>query len=76
MLVVKIMKLLQYESIDIADKKEKEIFLRRINDHLHSHSYLAGDNVTAADVLLYHGIHSLYQEMSYQEKDKLIHLSR
>ena len=68
--------LLQYESIDLADKKEKETLLRKINDHLHCHSYLAGENVTAADVLLYHGIHSLYEEMTYQEKDKLINLSR
>ena len=62
--------------IEPADRKEKEVHLRRVNDHLGRHSFLAGEALTAADVLLYHGLHGLVADMTFHDKDRLVHLSR
>ena len=66
----------QFSCMDSADKKEIEQHFKKLNEHLCRQSYLAGDKITAADVLLFHGIHHFYLEMTYQEKDKFLNLSR
>ena len=62
--------------LEPADKREKLILLRRVNDHLATNSHLAGASLTAADVLMFHSIHKIFSELTFQEKDKLVHLSR
>ena len=59
-----------------ADRREQVALLRRVDEHLASHGFLAGADLTAADVLMFHGIHHTYSQLSFQEKEKLIHLSR
>ena len=41
--------------LDLADRREAELQLRKINESLAGRSFLAGLSLTAADVLLYHG---------------------
>ena len=62
--------------IEPAERKEKLSLLRRVNEHLASNSHLAGAALTGADVLLFHSIHKIFSELTFQEKDKLMHLSR
>ena len=46
---------LQFGCIDINDKKETEGQLRKLNESLRNKCFIAGNTLTAADVLLYHG---------------------
>ena len=62
--------------IEPADRKEKLTLLRRVNEHLATSSHLAGASLTAADVLMFHSIHKIFSELTFQEKDKLMNLSR
>ena len=41
--------------MDTNDKRETEAQLRTVNESLRTKSYVCGDCLTAADVLLYHG---------------------
>lgn len=66
----------QFGCLDLSDRKITEAQFRKLNENLCNKTFLAGENFTVADVLLYHGIHKVYTEMSFQEKDKFIHLSR
>ena len=75
-LILKVIFVFQFSCMDSADKKEIEQHFKKLNEHLCRQSYLAGDKITAADVLLFHGIHHFYLEMTYQEKDKFLNLSR
>ena len=62
--------------LEPAERKEKLSLLRRVNEHLATNSHLAGAALTAADVLMFHSIHKIFSELTFQEKDKLVHLSR
>lgn len=66
----------QFGCLDTSDKKDRDLQFRKLNENLSNKSFLAGESLTAADVLLFHGIHGVYSEMTFQEKDKFIHLSR
>ena len=41
--------------MDTSDRRETETQLRTLNESLRTKSYICGDSLTAADVLLYHG---------------------
>jgi len=66
----------QFGCLTLGDKKETDLQFKKLNENLSNKSFLAGENLTAADVLLFHGIHGVFSEMTYQEKDKFVHLSR
>jgi len=66
----------QFGCLDLSDKKDTDLQLRKLNENLANKSYLAGESLTAADVLLFHGLHAVFNEMTFQEKDRYIHLSR
>merc|ERR1711890_48565 len=62
--------------LNLTERKELDHHFKKLNHALERSSYLAGDQQTAADVLLFHGIHSVISEMGFQEKERYINLSR
>eukprot|EP00092_Neocalanus_flemingeri_P010045 GFUD01010826.1.p1 GENE.GFUD01010826.1~~GFUD01010826.1.p1 ORF type:complete len:165 (-),score=40.01 GFUD01010826.1:136-630(-) len=66
----------QFGCLDLSDKKDTDLQFRKLNENLSNKSFLGGENLTAADVLLFHGIHEVFSEMTFQDKDKFVHLSR
>jgi len=59
-----------------GEAREWRAHLRTLDAALERSSFLAGERLTAADVLLYHGLHSAVSDMGFQEKERLVHLSR
>merc|ERR1712083_140897 len=47
----------------------------QVDSSLENSTYLAGEQKTAADILLFHGIHSAVSKLDFQEKERCIHLS-
>jgi glutathione S-transferase len=66
----------QFGCLDLEDKKELDLHFKRLDSALETSSYLAGETQTAADVLLFHGVHGALAEMGFQEKERYVHLSR
>lgn len=66
----------QFGCLDLNEKKELNLNFKKLNAALETSTYLAGERQTAADVLLYHGIHGVMSEMGYQDKERYVHLSR
>merc|ERR1719159_1379157 len=44
----------QFGCIDKHDRKDTEVQLRKLNESLKNKGFIAGNTLTAADVLLYH----------------------
>jgi len=66
----------QFGCLDLADKRELWRHLRSVDSCLENSTFLAGEQKTAADILLFHGIHGAVSKLDYQEKERCIHLSR
>jgi len=63
--------------LEANDKKEAiTSLLGQVNLCLTTSVYLSGNEVTAADVIMYHAIHGTVKDFSFQEKDRLVNLSR
>ena len=45
----------QMSCIDLTDRKEMNTHLRKLDENLLDKMFVAGDNLTAADILLFHG---------------------
>ncbi|KAK2185506.1 hypothetical protein NP493_232g02000 [Ridgeia piscesae] len=50
--------------------------LKELNGYLSDRTYFAGPYLTLADLSLYYGLHRTFVKLSFQEKEKYIHLSR
>jgi len=66
----------QFGCLDLADRRELWRQLRSVDSCLENSTFLAGEQKTAADILLFHGIHSAVSKLDFQEKERCIHLSR
>ncbi|XP_071444312.1 eukaryotic translation elongation factor 1 epsilon-1 isoform X2 [Hetaerina americana] len=47
-----------------------------LNEALSSRTFLVGNRITVADVMMYQTLHSYLMDMSYGEKEQLMHLGR
>ncbi|XP_013396667.1 eukaryotic translation elongation factor 1 epsilon-1 [Lingula anatina] len=56
--------------------KDKQCILEDINRFLQKRVYLVEYQPTLADLLLYYSLHSVMTELTFLEKQKLMHLSR
>ncbi|KAI0210938.1 Eukaryotic translation elongation factor 1 epsilon-1 [Lamellibrachia satsuma] len=50
--------------------------LKELNGYLMDRTYFAGHHLTLADIVLYYGLHRIFSKLTFQEKEKYIHLSR
>uniref|UniRef100_H3AZW5 Eukaryotic translation elongation factor 1 epsilon 1 n=1 Tax=Latimeria chalumnae TaxID=7897 RepID=H3AZW5_LATCH len=47
-----------------------------LNRYLEDKVYLAGNSFTLADILMYYGLHPIIAELTIQEKEKHVNVSR
>ncbi|KAG8513041.1 Eukaryotic translation elongation factor 1 epsilon-1 [Galemys pyrenaicus] len=57
-------------------KEDMRILLKDLNSYLEDKVYLAGHNFTLADILLYYGLHRFMVDLSVQEKEQYLNVSR
>ncbi|KAM9576181.1 eukaryotic translation elongation factor 1 epsilon-1 [Guaruba guarouba] len=63
--------------VDVSSSKEDTtIILKDLNIHLEDKVYLAGNIFTLADILMYYGLHHVMVELTVQEKEKYLNVSR
>ncbi|XP_027702003.1 eukaryotic translation elongation factor 1 epsilon-1 isoform X1 [Vombatus ursinus] len=59
-----------------SNKDDIRSILKDLNSYLEDKVYFAGNNFTVADVLLYYGLHRFIVDLTFQEKEKYINMSR
>uniref|UniRef100_A0A8C0BEZ0 Eukaryotic translation elongation factor 1 epsilon-1 n=2 Tax=Accipitrinae TaxID=8955 RepID=A0A8C0BEZ0_9AVES len=59
-----------------SSKEDTRIILKNLNIHLEDKVYLAGNIFTLADVLMYYGLHHVMMDLTVQEKEKYLNVSR
>ncbi|XP_071511561.1 eukaryotic translation elongation factor 1 epsilon-1-like [Diadema antillarum] len=57
-------------------EKDEVTILKELNAYLSTRSYFVGNCFSLADLLLYYGLHKKVSGLTYQEKEKYLHLSR
>uniref|UniRef100_A0A8C5LRN8 Eukaryotic translation elongation factor 1 epsilon-1 n=1 Tax=Leptobrachium leishanense TaxID=445787 RepID=A0A8C5LRN8_9ANUR len=70
---------LEYRITRIDRLSSKEDIRRILEDlisYLEDKVYLAGNTITLADILIYYGLHPLMADLSIQEKETYINVSR
>ncbi|XP_023327220.1 eukaryotic translation elongation factor 1 epsilon-1 [Eurytemora carolleeae] len=60
----------------MAGEKTSPANLQILNQGLADRTFLAGENITFADFLLFHSIQFVIKEYSFQEKENIAHVSR
>ncbi|XP_053322262.1 eukaryotic translation elongation factor 1 epsilon-1 [Spea bombifrons] len=60
----------------IASKEDVRNILKDLNAYLEDKVYLAGNILTLADILTYYGLHHVIADLSIQEKETYINVSR
>nr|XP_022318662.1 eukaryotic translation elongation factor 1 epsilon-1-like [Crassostrea virginica] len=58
--------------------QEKDVtnVLKETNEYLSHHVYFVGYQPTLADIILYLGLHRIFEELTFVEKQKYIHVCR
>ncbi|KGL81179.1 Eukaryotic translation elongation factor 1 epsilon-1, partial [Tinamus guttatus] len=59
-----------------SGKEDTRVILKDLNMYLEDKVYLAGNNFTLADILMYYGLHSIMADLTVQEKEKYLNVSR
>ncbi|XP_075069145.1 eukaryotic translation elongation factor 1 epsilon-1 [Mixophyes fleayi] len=59
-----------------ATKEEIRHILKDLNLYLEDKVYMAGNKITLADILTYYGLHPIIADLSVQEKETYINVSR
>uniref|UniRef100_A0A8C6XQ19 Eukaryotic translation elongation factor 1 epsilon-1 n=1 Tax=Naja naja TaxID=35670 RepID=A0A8C6XQ19_NAJNA len=70
---------LEYRVVQIDKQSTKEEIrtnLKDLNLYLEDKVYIAGNNFTLADILLYYGLHQIIADLTVQEKEKYLNVSR
>ncbi|TSK82109.1 Eukaryotic translation elongation factor 1 epsilon-1 [Bagarius yarrelli] len=62
--------------LDYCSKDEVKFILKELNQFLVDKVYLAGNKLTLADMLMYHGIHHIIMELAVQQKEKYFNVTR
>ncbi|XP_059174054.1 eukaryotic translation elongation factor 1 epsilon-1-like [Physella acuta] len=58
------------------DAETQKLILKELNTYLKDKVYFVAQQLTLADILLYHNLHDLIKKLSFQEKEKYINVSR
>ncbi|XP_034982190.1 eukaryotic translation elongation factor 1 epsilon-1 [Zootoca vivipara] len=70
---------LEYRVTQIDKQSSKEdirLILKDLNSYLEDKVYITGHNFTLADILLYYGLHHIIADLTVQEKEKYLNVSR
>ncbi|XP_023600860.1 eukaryotic translation elongation factor 1 epsilon-1 isoform X2 [Myotis lucifugus] len=59
-----------------SNKEDIRILLKDLNSYLEDKVYLTGYNFTLADIVLYYGLHRFIVDLTVQEKEKYLNVSR
>ncbi|XP_053844871.1 eukaryotic translation elongation factor 1 epsilon-1 isoform X1 [Vidua macroura] len=59
-----------------CSKEDTRTVLKDLNMHLEDKVYLAGNIFTLADILMYYGLHHIMVDLTVQEKEKYLNVSR
>uniref|UniRef100_A0A9L0IT46 Biosis of lysosomal organelles complex 1 subunit 5 n=1 Tax=Equus asinus TaxID=9793 RepID=A0A9L0IT46_EQUAS len=59
-----------------SSKDDIHALLKDLNSYLEDKVYLTGYNFTLADILLYYGLHRFIVDLTVQEKEKYLNVSR
>ncbi|XP_074127359.1 eukaryotic translation elongation factor 1 epsilon-1 [Sminthopsis crassicaudata] len=59
-----------------SSKEDIRTMLKDLNSYLEDKVYLTGNNFTLADILLYYGLHRFIVDLTFQEKEKYLNVSR
>ncbi|XP_049511043.1 eukaryotic translation elongation factor 1 epsilon-1 isoform X2 [Panthera uncia] len=59
-----------------CSKDDVRTLLKDLNSYLEDKVYLTGYNFTLADILLYYGLHRFMVDLTVQEKEKYLNVSR
>ncbi|XP_041331429.1 eukaryotic translation elongation factor 1 epsilon-1 isoform X1 [Pyrgilauda ruficollis] len=59
-----------------SSKEDTRTILKDLNMHLEDKVYLAGNIFTLADILMYYGLHQIMVDLTVQEKEKYLNVSR
>ncbi|XP_038142698.1 eukaryotic translation elongation factor 1 epsilon-1 [Cyprinodon tularosa] len=62
--------------LDGHAKEDIKTILKDLNLYLQDKVYLAGNQLTLADVLMYYGIHSIILDLAVQEKEQYMNVTR
>ncbi|XP_041670393.1 eukaryotic translation elongation factor 1 epsilon-1 [Cheilinus undulatus] len=62
--------------LDAYTKDDIKVILKDLNLYLEDKVFLAGNQFTLADVFIYFGIHPLIVEMTVQEKEQYLNVTR
>ncbi|XP_054983178.1 eukaryotic translation elongation factor 1 epsilon-1 isoform X1 [Sorex araneus] len=61
---------------DHASREDVRALLKDLNAYLEDKAYVTGHRLTLADALLYYGLHRFIVELTVQEKEKYLNVSR
>ncbi|XP_010884092.1 eukaryotic translation elongation factor 1 epsilon-1 [Esox lucius] len=62
--------------VDGCQKEDIKTILKDLNTYLEDKVYLAGNQFTLADTLMYYGIHHIIVDLAVQEKEKYVNVTR
>ncbi|KAJ8010577.1 hypothetical protein DPEC_G00076520 [Dallia pectoralis] len=62
--------------VDGCPKEDIKTILKDLNSYLEDKVYLAGNQFTLADTLMYYGIHHVIVDLAVQEKEKYVNVTR
>ncbi|KAM9332151.1 eukaryotic translation elongation factor 1 epsilon-1 [Pholidichthys leucotaenia] len=62
--------------LDSYTKEDIKIILKDLNLYLQDKVYLAGNQFTIADAFIYYGVHPLIVDLSVQEREQFVNLTR
>lgn len=57
-------------------KEPTKLVLEELNSYLKDRTYFVGSTLTLADIFFYYSLHSHLAALTFQEKEKYLHLSR
>lgn len=60
----------------LSSKEDVRSILKDLNLYLEDKVYMAGNKITLADILIYYGLHPIIADLSVQEKETCINVSR
>ncbi|XP_070555643.1 eukaryotic translation elongation factor 1 epsilon-1-like [Ptychodera flava] len=58
------------------NREDVKTVLKELNFYLRDRVYMSGNQFTIADLLLYYGLHSIVSQLTMQERQKFMNLSR